>query len=75
MNIFEHFLSTEISVCPIGFDGNCQRNGTEVLLDKSYNTQLIDVLWDYLGLIVLAIIMHLLAFAGIRRIVRSIGYY
>lgn len=73
--LVKSFFFLFVAECPANLGSNCQRNGTEVLLDKSYNTQMIHVLWDYLGLIVLALIMHLLAFTGIRRIVRSIGYY
>lgn len=53
----------------------CLRNGIEVLEQKSYNTNLMGVARDFFGLIALGLFMHILAFIGIRRYVRSAGYY
>lgn len=63
------------SECSSKYSGQCLRNGTDVLKNLSYNTHYVDILWDYIGLIAIAVIMHLLAFTGIRRIIRSVGYY
>lgn len=61
--------------CPPEFNNSCYRNGTEVLEKFSYNTDVSYVFYDYIGLILQAIVMHLIAFVCIRRIIRITGYY
>lgn len=53
----------------------CLRNGTEVLQQNFYRTDLMSVVFDVIGLLALGIFMHIVAFIGIRRYVRSAGYY
>lgn len=69
------FESRDLLDCPAIYNGSCLRNGTEVLANISYNTEATDVIWDFVGLIVLGAAMHLLAFIGIRRYIHSAGYY
>lgn len=64
-----------MSGCSDRFEGLCLRNGTEVLMNISFNTRMNDVLWDFLGLIILGTVMHTMAFIGIRRFIQSAGYY
>lgn len=64
-----------VSECPPQFAGMCIKNGTEVLQRLSYRTHSGDELYDYIGLITLGVIMHIFAFLGIRRNIRSVGYY
>lgn len=66
---------THISDCPSKYEGKCLTNGTEVLQSFSYKTESVDVLYDYLGLLTLAFILHIVAFIGLRRNTRSVGYY
>ncbi|XP_055320622.1 protein brown-like isoform X2 [Sitodiplosis mosellana] len=61
--------------CSERFEGLCLRNGTEVLMNISFNTQTNDVFWDFLGLVMLGSVMHTMAFIGIRRFIQSAGYY
>lgn len=61
--------------CPPKYDGNCLKNGTEVLRSLSYNTHASDVWFDYIGLFVLGLILHIFAYIGIRRNITSVGYY
>lgn len=73
-----HFLfvaSSQNTECSPKFEGKCFRNGTDVLRSMSYRTELIDVLYDYVGLVILGLIMHLLAYSFTRRNIRSVGYY
>lgn len=53
----------------------CLKNGTEVLANISFNTDVGDVVWDFFGLLALGTGMHTLAFIGIRHFIRSAGYY
>lgn len=66
---------THYSDCPPKFDGKCLTNGTAVLQSYAYNTDFEYVFFDYLGLTLLAFIMHMFAFIGIRRNTKSVGYY
>lgn len=61
--------------CSEKFNGHCLKNGTEVLQKYSYNTNILDIVWDYFGLLMIGIVMHIFAFIGIRRIIRSVGYF
>lgn len=71
MYFFEYFLSD----CPLKFEGNCLKNGTEVLQSFAFKTESKDILFDYFGLVFLALIMHVFAFIGIKRNTTSVGYY
>lgn len=53
----------------------CLRNGTEVLEHFGYQTTLFDVYKDYFYQLILTIILHFLAFIGIRRNVQKTGFY
>lgn len=61
--------------CPANFNGSCYHNGIDVLENYSYNLNYFDIWKDYAGLIILAIIMHSLAFIGIRRLTKKVGFY
>lgn len=63
------------SDCPPILNNKCYHNGTEVLDALSYGTTITGVYIDYLGLVCLGLIMHTIAFVGIRRFIRSTGYY
>lgn len=65
----------QILDCPEANNGSCLRNGTEVLANISYNTESYDVFWDFIGLVALGALMHIVAFIGIRRYIHSAGYY
>lgn len=67
-----YICSTE---CPPRYKGHCFRNGTEILETYSYNTRVSDIWKDFLGLLILAVVFHVLAYLGIRRLVRKAGYY
>lgn len=70
--IFRNFNCLD---CSDVYNGSCLRNGTEVLANIYYNTEPYDVLWDFIGLIALGTLMHIVAFIGIRRYIHSAGYY
>lgn len=76
---FSQFDRISISIvfleCSTRIEGLCLRNGTEVLTNISFNTNVNDVFWDFVGLIVLATGMHTAAFIGIRHFIQSAGYY
>lgn len=61
--------------CPSVLNNNCFHNGTEVLDAFSYSTTISGVYFDYFGLVCLGLTMHIIAFLGIRRFIRSTGYY
>lgn len=63
------------SDCPPKLNNKCFRNGTEVLEAFAYGTTMSRVYFDYFGLVALGLIMHMIAFVGIRRFIRSTGYY
>lgn len=73
--IISSFYLNHNTECSPKFKGHCLKNGTEVLESFSYATSMSSLPWDYFGLFVLAVIMHVLAYFGIRRIIRSDGYY
>lgn len=53
----------------------CFPNGTAVLESLDFGTNDADIYKDYLYQAVLTIIMHVLAFIGIRKNVRKTGFY
>lgn len=61
--------------CTQDTDHQCFKNSTEVLEHFGYATTELDVYKDYLYQFILTIILHILAYAGIRRNVRKIGFY
>lgn len=64
-----------LSECSPVYERPCLKNGIEVLQSKSYHLTYNFLYWDYVGLITLAIVMHSIAFIGIRRTIRRVGYY
>lgn len=56
-------------------EGNCLHNGTAVLQHFGYGTSQSDIYKDYIYQFILTIILHVLAFLGIRRNVQSAGFY
>lgn len=61
--------------CEVDLDVSCYRNGTEVLRSFGYATTEFDIYKDYFYQFILTIVLHILAFIGIRRNVRKIGFY
>lgn len=53
----------------------CFANGTEVLESMGFGTTQFDVYMDYLYQFILTVILHIIAFLGVRRNVRRSGFY
>lgn len=53
----------------------CFSNGTDVLESLSFGTSEFDIYKNYLYQLLLTIVLHILAFIGIRKNVRRIGFY
>jgi hypothetical protein len=53
----------------------CFPNGTAVLESLAFGTTELDIYKDYLYQFILTIILHVLAFIGIRKNVRRTGFY
>lgn len=53
----------------------CFKNGTEVLESLGFGTSYNDLYMDYFYQLSLTIILHILAFFGVRRNVRRTGFY
>lgn len=53
----------------------CFSNGTDVLESLNFGTSEFDIYKNYLFQFALTIIIHILAFIGIRKNVRKIGFY
>lgn len=61
--------------CDPNLDVPCFQNGTEVLQYFGYATTQFDIYKDYFYQFILTIILHFLAFIGIRRNVQRTGFY
>lgn len=64
-----------ISACHANDNYPCLKNGSAVLENLGYGTTSESLLIDYIGLLVLILIGHLLGFFGIRRFVIRQGFY
>jgi hypothetical protein len=53
----------------------CYQNGTTVLESMGYQTTYFDIYNNYFHQLILTIILHFIAFFGIRRNLRRIGFY
>lgn len=70
------FFFISQSECPLESSGQqCTRNGIEVLETYSYNTNPSGFVYDFVGLIVLGLVMHVLAFIGVKKQITTVGYY
>lgn len=54
---------------------HCFHNGTEVLTSLGYGMSQDDIYKDFIYQFILTIILHILAYIGIRRNVRRSGFY
>lgn len=54
---------------------HCLRNGTEVLDWAGYKLSRDYVYLDYLGMMTISLICHLVAYTGVRRYIRKAGFY
>jgi ATP-binding cassette, subfamily G (WHITE), eye pigment precursor transporter len=71
-----HFwLTVDEIKCSPNPERLCFPNGTSVLESLSFGTTELDIYKDYCYQFVLTIVLHILAFIGIRRNVRKAGFY
>lgn len=70
------WLKVEDIHCVVEDEENvCFQNGTQVLEHFGYGTSYFDIYADYLYQLILTIVLHILAFIGIRKNVQSTGFY
>lgn len=75
-NVFINFwLRVDDIKCSRNPEFACYPNGTAVLESISFGTSELVVYQNYLYQLVLTIVLHFLAFLGIRRNVRKTGFY
>lgn len=71
-----HFWRTiDVIKCNPNPEIACFSNGTAVLESLGFGTDIADVYLDYVYQFILTILMHVLAFIGIRRNVTKAGFY
>lgn len=62
--------------CADSTDGFCLKNGKEVLESLDYGTgSYLTILFDVFGMMLVAAVMHLIGYFGVRRMVTRAGYY